>query len=210
VEDFRTGTQRLGKRGRTGGHDHEFLKIDRVVGVHAPVDDIHHRHRKQTRSGTADIAIQWRVFGNRGGLCNGERNAKSGIGPQPALVCSAVERNQCFVDLGLRLGLHTAKGIVNFAVDGIHRLANALAAKARLVAVAKFDGLVGASGGPRRYGSAASRSVLQDHVDLDSRIAPAIKNFAADNVCNGGHRRAHISDAGLLQDRPSSVIRCFH
>jgi hypothetical protein len=28
------------------GHDHEFLNVDRVVGMLAAVDDVHHRHRQ--------------------------------------------------------------------------------------------------------------------------------------------------------------------
>ena len=30
----------------TDRHDHEFLNIDRVVGVRAAVDDVHHRYRQ--------------------------------------------------------------------------------------------------------------------------------------------------------------------
>jgi uncharacterized protein YceH (UPF0502 family) len=37
MEDLRTGTQRLGERFDAEGHDHEFLKIDRRVGMRATV-----------------------------------------------------------------------------------------------------------------------------------------------------------------------------
>jgi hypothetical protein len=31
-------------------HHHEFLEIDRIVGMGAAVQDIHHRHRQQVVS----------------------------------------------------------------------------------------------------------------------------------------------------------------
>ena len=39
-------------------HDHEFLNVDRVVGMFAAVDDVHHRHRQHPGRGAADIAVQ--------------------------------------------------------------------------------------------------------------------------------------------------------
>jgi hypothetical protein len=38
-------------------HDHEFLNVDRVVGMFAAVDDVHHRHRQDAGRGAADIAV---------------------------------------------------------------------------------------------------------------------------------------------------------
>ena len=46
-------------------HDHEFLEIDRVVGMHAAIDDVHHRHRQEPRRGAADIAIERQAVGVR-------------------------------------------------------------------------------------------------------------------------------------------------
>ena len=49
---------RLGQRRRADRHDHEFLEVDRVVGMLAAVDDVHHRHRQDMRRDAADIAIE--------------------------------------------------------------------------------------------------------------------------------------------------------
>ena len=73
----------------------------------------------------------------------------------------------------------------------------------RLVAVAQFDRLVRAGRGAGWNGGASARAVLQNDVDLDGRIAAAIEDFAANNVCNGGHGVSGIG-TGLLQDRQPS------
>ena len=40
------------KRGGADRHDHEFLEVDRIVGMGAAVEDVHHRHRQQSRAET--------------------------------------------------------------------------------------------------------------------------------------------------------------
>ena len=61
---------------------------------------------------------------------------------------------------------------------------------ALLVAVAQFDGLVGAGAGAARHGGAADGAVAENHVDLDGRVAAAVEDFAGVDRLNGGaHRR---------------------
>ena len=45
VEDLRDGAQALGEGAEALGHDHEFLEIDRRIGVGAAVDDVRHAAR---------------------------------------------------------------------------------------------------------------------------------------------------------------------
>jgi hypothetical protein len=127
------------------------------------------------------------MLGGGRSFSHGERHAENGIGAEPPLVGRAVERDQRLVDLGLLLGIHTAERVVDLTVDRIDRLAHALAAVARLVAVAQLDRLVRAGGRPGRHRGAALRAVLEQDVDFDGRIAAAVEDFAADNVGNGGH-----------------------
>ena len=155
--------------------------------MHAAVDDVHHRHRQQARGGAADVAVERLVLGDGRGLGHRQRHAEDGVGAEPALVGRAVERDHRLVDLGLRLGVHAAERVEDLAVDRIDRLAHALAAVARLVAVAQFDRLMRAGGGAGGHRGAAVGAVLQHHVDLDGRIAAAVEDFAADNVGDGGH-----------------------
>ena len=187
VEDFRAAAQRLGEGLGADRHDHEFLEVDRIVGMHAAIDDVHHRHRQGPRRGAADIAIQRHVEGFGRRLGAGQRDAEDGVGAEPALVGRAVEIDHDLVDLDLLFDRHVGQRLEDLAVDGGDRLLHALAEIARLVAVAQFDCLMRAGGGARRHRRAAHRAVFQHHIDLNGGIAAAIENFAADDVDDGGH-----------------------
>ena len=187
VEDFRAAAQRFGEARSPHGEDHEFLEIDRVVGVHAAVDDVHHRHRQGPRRGAADIAIERHVEGFGRRLGAGQRDAEDGVGPKPALVRRAVEIDHDLVDLDLLLDGLIAQRLEDFAVDGLDRLLHALAEIALVVAVAQFDRLMRAGGGARWHRRTADRAVFQHHIDFNGGIAPAIENFAANDVDDGGH-----------------------
>src|SRR5262249_19757551 len=169
--------------------NHKFLEIDRVISMYTAIDNIHHWHRERARRGAPDIAIKRDIPGRSRGFGNCQRDAKDSVGAQPTFVWCAVESNQRFVYLGLGLAVYAAKRIEDLAVNGIYGPTHALAPISRLVTVAQLNCLMCAGGRARRYGSPASRTVLQGHLDLDGRIAAAIKNFAADNIRNGGHRR---------------------
>ena len=145
----------FGEVGRADRHDHELLEVDRVVGMHAAIDDVHHRHRQQPRRGAADIAVQRQVGGHRRGLGGGKRNAENGIGAEPRFVGRAVERDHGLVDLRLRLGVDAAERIEDLVVDRVDRLEDAFAAIDGLVAVAQFDRFMRAGRGAGRHRGAA-------------------------------------------------------
>ena len=75
----------------------------------------------------------------------------------------------------------------DLAVDRLDRLVDALAAPAALVAVAQFDRLVRAGRRARRHRRAAEAAVLQQHIDLDRRIAAAVEDRAGVEVDDCGH-----------------------
>ena len=164
--------------------------------MHAAIDDVHHRHRQSARRGAADIAIKRFALGDGRGLGHRQRHAEDGVGAEPGLVGRAVERDQRFVDLGLRLGVHAAERIEDLAVDRVDRLAHAFAAVAGLVAVAQFHGFVRSRRSARGHRGTAFRTVLQHHVDFDGRIAAAVEDFAADNVGDGGHELPGREECG--------------
>ena len=56
MKNFRSITQGLGKGRRTLRHDHEFLEIDRRIGMRAAIQDVHHRHRQNPGVGATQIA----------------------------------------------------------------------------------------------------------------------------------------------------------
>ena len=204
VEDFGARAQGLGKGGGAYGHDHEFLEIDRIVGMHAAVDDVHHRHRQEPRGGAPDIAVERLPLRRSRGLGDRKRDAEDRVGAEPALVGRAVERDHGLVDLDLRLGVHPADRVEDFAVDRLDGVAHALAEIA-FAAVAQLDGFVRAGRGARGHGGAAAGAVGKDDVDLYGRVAAAVENLAADDIDDGCHTRSPMArPRRLLQDRRGS------
>ena len=102
----------------------------------------------------------------------------------------ALARRQRRVDAALVFGIHAGKRIENFAVDCIDRFQDASAEIARFIAVAKLDRFVRAGRGARWDGRPPFRTVLKEHIDLDRRIAPAVQDFAADDIDDCGHERS--------------------
>jgi len=189
VEDLGAGAEPFREGRQTRRHDHEFLEVDRVVGMGAAVDDVHHRNRQDAGVGAAEIAVERQAGGLGGGLGDGERHAEDGVGAEARLVRRAVEGDHRRVDLDLVLGVEARDGIEDLGVDGFDGLEHALAEIDRLVAVAQLDRLVGAGGGARRHRGAAEGTVFQNDVHLDGGVAAAVENLAADDVDDGGHVR---------------------
>ena len=187
VEDFRAHAHGVRARRRGDRHDHELLDVDRVVGMHPAVDDVHHRHRQQVRRRAADIAVERQAARDGCGLGGRERNTQNCVGAEPALVLGAVELDEGGVDAALVLGVHAGKRVENLAVDAVDSLGDALAEVARLVSVTQLDCLVRTRRGARGHTRTAERAVLEHDVDLHRRVAAAVEDLAADDVDDGGH-----------------------
>src|SRR6478735_1812834 len=155
--------------------------------MHAAIDDVHHRHRQGPGRSAADITIKRHVEGIGRRLGAGKRHAEDGIGSEPALVRRTVELDHGLVDLDLVFGRAVGERLEDLAIDGLDRLAHALAEIARLVSIAQFDRLMRAGRGARRHRRAAHRTILQHDIDLDGGVAAAVQDFAADDVDDGGH-----------------------
>ncbi|OIQ73058.1 hypothetical protein GALL_453100 [mine drainage metagenome] len=190
VEDFGAHADRLADVVRADRHDHEFLNVDRVVGMFAAVDDVHHRQRQDARRGAADVAVE-RLRGEiGGGFGHGERDAQNGVGAKAALVRGAVDFAHHAVD-GDLLGRVKAHDLVrDLAVNGGNCLQHALAHVARLVAVALFHRFAAAGRGARGHRGAAHGAVFKDNVHLDGGVAAAVEDFAGVDVYDRAH---HLS-----------------
>src|SRR4029453_10222936 len=105
----------------------KFLEIERIVGVYAAIEDVHHRYGKKPRRRSADITVERRALRGGRGLGNRERDSEDRVGAEPALVRRTVERDERLVDLRLRFRIHAADGIENLAIDGGDGFAHALA-----------------------------------------------------------------------------------
>ena len=101
VEDLGAHAQRLGEARRADRDDHELLEVDRVVGVRAAVEDVHHRHGQDARRLAAEVAPQRLALLRGRGVRRGERDAEDRVGAEAALVRRAVELDQRAVEAGL-------------------------------------------------------------------------------------------------------------
>ena len=182
--------QRLAEARRADRHDHELLEVDGVVGVHAAVDDVHHRHRQDVGVGAADVAVQRdrQVVGGR--LGDGQADAEDGVGAEASLVVGAVELEHREVDRPLLVARRAPTQLVgDLVVDELRPPWRTPLPPIAVAAVAQLDRLVLAGGRTRRDGGAAAGPAVQDHLDLDGRVAPGIEDLATDNVHDLAHRR---------------------
>ena len=90
--------QGLAKAGCANWHHHELLKVDVVVGVHATVDDVHHRHRQHVRIRPTDVAVQRKLYFGGGCLRDGEAHTQNRVCSEACLVVGAVEINERHID----------------------------------------------------------------------------------------------------------------
>src|SRR5690606_40472211 len=125
--DFGTPAHGLSQAGSADGHDHEFLEVDRIVGVSATIEDVHHRHRKHMGAGTPHITVERKVCRFCCRLGDRQGYAKDGIGTESALVWRAVQFDHDLVDVDLVLGIHAADGLDQLSVYCLHGALDSLA-----------------------------------------------------------------------------------
>ena len=156
--------------------------------MHAAVDDVHHRHRQDVGVGAADVAVQRDLQLVGGGLGDGQADAEDGVGAEAGLVVGAVELDQRGVDrplLEARRAPRSSSAISPLTnADGAW---HALAAVA-VAAVAQLDRLVLAGGRAGRHRGPAPRAAVQQHLDLDRRVAPGVEDLAAHQLHDLAHR----------------------
>ena len=106
MERFRAHAQSFGKFVRPYRHNHEFLRIDRVVGMRAAVNHVHHGDRENTGSHTAQVAVERRHLRFSRSARGSHRNREDRIRAEFALVRGSVEREHCRIDSGLVCRIH--------------------------------------------------------------------------------------------------------
>ena len=174
VENFGTHANGFFNGGSGNRHNHEFLNVNRVVGMLAAVNDVHHRNRQSAGHGAAQITIQ-RETGFFGlSLGNGERNGQDGVSAELAFVFGAVEFNHGSVDFNLIFGVQTGQSVVDGVVDVGNGFFNAFAAETLFVAVTEFNGFVYAGRSAGRNGCASESTGLQNNIGFNSRISARV------------------------------------
>ena len=194
LEHFLQGVERLnaGAEGVVEGveaqrHHHEFLHVERVVGMRAAVDDVHHRGGQQAGGRATEIAIERLAAVLGSGVGHRHRDAEDGVGAEIFLVGRAVEFQHHLVDGGLVERVAALQFLRDPRVDVLDGLEHALAEVDTLVAVTLLPGLVGTRARARRHGRASKRTIGEADVDLDRGVAAAVENLAGVDVDDRGH-----------------------
>jgi len=167
-------------------HDHELLEVDRVVGVGAAVEHVHHGHREHVGVDAADVAEQRQAELAGRGLGHRERDAEDGVGPETRLGRRAVEVDQGVVDAALVAGVVAGERGGDLAAHVGHRGEHALAAVA-LAVVAQLRRLEGARGGARGDDGAAFRAAVEPAGHLDGGVAAGVEDFPGAERADGTH-----------------------
>ena len=122
------------------------------------------------------------------------------LAPRRDLFGGAIQFDHGRVDVKLVFGIHAADSFEDFAIDGFDCLLDTLA-KIALAAVTQFDSFMRASRRARGNGGAAKAAVFEMDVDFDGRVAPAVENFAADDVDDCSHDLFPASNM-VVEDGP--------
>ena len=180
-------TQAFGEALGPHGHNHEFLEVDIVVGMHAAVEDIHHRSGQQMRIRATHIAIQRQFAGLGRSARTSKRRTQHGIRTKISLIGSAIKIDHLGVDGTLVARIHPDKSFGNFLVHMSNGLLHAFAEIAARIAVAQLDSLECAGRSSRRNDRTRKRAIVESDFDFDRRITARVEDFPTVNVEDDAH-----------------------
>jgi hypothetical protein len=135
MENFGSHAHAVRERPGTYGHNHELLKIDRIISMRAAVDDVHHGQGQHAGSDPSHVTPERQSDCVRRRLRTGEADAENGVSPKPALVVAAIDLTNKAVGCDLVESITAAQCLGDFAVHGCNRVQDALPTIPALVAV---------------------------------------------------------------------------
>ena len=186
VVDLGAHAQRLGERRRAARDDHELLEVDVVVGVHAAVEHVHHRHRQHVRRRAAEVAVQRQPLARRpAAWAAASETPRIALAPSRDLLgvpSSAISASSSAALVGR---VEAAQRLGDLAVHVRDGLRDALAAVA-LAAVAQLDRLELAGRRARGHGGAADGARVELDLDLDGGVAARVEDLAGVDVSRSG------------------------
>ena len=201
--------QALGKARGAHRHDHELLEVNVVVGMHATVEDVHHRRGQQMGVNAAQVLIQRQACRLGSGAGNGQRHAQDGVGTELGLVGGTVRGNQRGIDGALVEGVEAHDGVSALVVDVLDGLRDTLTQIAALVAVAQLAGFESTGRSARRHHRATEAAVLEHDLDLDGGVAAAVEYLATVDVQNITHAVSlSLGNVVDASDWPTVHHRC--
>ena len=165
-------------------HDHELLRIHRVGGVCAAVQNVHHGHGQTVAVYAAQKAVQghFQRSGCGAAGCNG--NGQNGVCAQIGFILGAVGPDHGGVD-GVDVGsIHAHHCVCDDRVDVLHSFGHALAQITALIAVPQLQRLELTGGCAGRCAAACHGAVGQRDLRFHSGVAAGVQDLAAYNRFN--------------------------
>jgi len=185
VKDLHAHPKGLAEGAGPERNDHEFLHVQRVLGMGSAVDDVHHRHGQLPCPDPTQIPIERKVLEICGRPSDRHRNGEDRIRPEFALVVGAVEPYHRVVDEGLIYDVESLQLRRNDFVNVLDRRQYALALEPGLVSVPQLKGLSFARRCTGGHYCARQYSALENHLRLNGWITPAVEHFSREHLVYG-------------------------
>ena len=138
---FCAHAKRFGKTWSANRNHHEFLDINVVICMSAPIEHVHHGHRKLVRIITTQILKQRQPVGSSPSFSYRQRYSKHSVRTQSSLVLSPIEIAQCLVYLSLVARITTNQQLSHFGVHVQHRSGHTFAEVACSVVISQLHRL---------------------------------------------------------------------
>ena len=146
------------------------------------VEDVHHRYGQHVRLKSAEEAIERNILGLCRRIRCRNRHRENRVRAELGLILRAVHIKHRLIDRIDVTCLDADECRRNLRVYILDRLRDALAAELRLVAVAQLKSLKLTRGGTRRRSAAADRTILENDLRLNRRIAARVNDLTTDNL----------------------------
>ena len=150
----------------------------------AAVEDVHHRHGQNVCLKAAEEAIKRDILRLRRRIRCRNRNSKDRIRTELGLVLRAVQIEHRLIDRVDITCLEARKRGSDLFIYILDSLGNSFAAEFRLVAVTQLECLELPRRCPRGRCAAADRTVFENDLRFDRRIAARVDDLTTNNLGN--------------------------
>lgn len=167
--------------------NHELLDVNVGIGVGTTVEDVHHWNGQHVGVRSAEVLVQRELRTVSSSMSSSQGDTKDGVSTQLALVVGSVELDHDLVDNALLTRVTAEHLLGDLLVDVLNSLENTLTGVTLLIAVTQLNGLELTGRSARRNRSAGLGAVVEDHLDLNGRVAAGIEDLTGFDEFDGCH-----------------------
>lgn len=151
------------------------------------VEDVHHWNGQHVGVRSAEVLVQRELRTVSSSMSSSQGDTKDGVSTQLALVVGSVELDHDLVDNALLTRVTAEHLLGDLLVDVLNSLENTLTGVTLLIAVTQLNGLELTGRSARRNRSAGLGAVVEDHLDLNGRVAAGIEDLTGFDEFDGCH-----------------------